>query len=57
MSGRSKALDRCLAHERRRRFAWHRVPDRELVQVVRGLNSVDRAVSNYRRVLEEKDAA
>jgi hypothetical protein len=53
----SKALDRCMAHERRRRFAWHRLPDRELMQIVRGVNAVDRAVANYRRVSEEERAA
>jgi len=52
-----KALDRCMAHERRRRFAWHHLPDRELMRIVRGLNQVDRAVESYKKVLEREAAA
>jgi hypothetical protein len=51
-----KALDRCIAHERRRRFAWHKLDGRQLLRLVRGVNAVDRAVAAGRAALEREAA-
>jgi hypothetical protein len=68
VSGHDRALCRCACHEaqRTRRIGrlelvdereWlDSLDDRELGRVVRGLNSVDRAVDGYHRLLDE-DAA